>query len=250
MNLAGTADEYLKFRHGYPAELLERLKQYSIGVEGQHVLDLGTANGLFARDLANQGCRVTGIDLSPELIDQARQVNETDQLPIEYLIGNVEHLPFDYMTYKVVTAAYCWHWFNSSRVAEEVHRVLENNGRLAIIDYDWIPSMSSIASHTQNLINEFNHANQNNADPEKYTAWRNDLLKSGFSDVETFSIDVMEPYSVESWMGRIQASPEIGGALSKDEVDRFNVKLAGYLRKETGETFDIPYRAFVIIATK
>lgn len=39
--------------------------------------------------LANEGCKITGIDLSTELIEQAKQINLKEQLPINYLIGNV-----------------------------------------------------------------------------------------------------------------------------------------------------------------
>ncbi len=230
--------------------MLERLKSYSVGIEQQHVLDIGTASGLFARDLARQGCRVTGIDLSSELIHQAQQVNIKDQLPIEYLEGNVEHLPFEKSSYKVITAVYCWHWFNKLTVAEEVYRVLEDNGRLAIINYEWLPSRNSIALHTQTLIEEFNSTAYKPNETKMFPEWVEDIYKAGFSGVETFSFDINIPYSIEKWMGRIQASPEIGGSLNKEEISEFNSRLKTFLEEHASTTFNIPYRAYGIIGIK
>lgn len=51
------------------------------------VLDVGCGTGGLARKLANGGARVTGIDLSPRMIDVAR-VRTTDGLGIEYRVGD------------------------------------------------------------------------------------------------------------------------------------------------------------------
>jgi SAM-dependent methyltransferase len=56
------------------------------------VLDIGCGTGALARRLATGGARVTGIDLSPRMIDVAR-VRTTDGLGIEYRVG-------DFMTWQ------------------------------------------------------------------------------------------------------------------------------------------------------
>ncbi len=72
------AEEYVAFnRQRYPegagvggmlALLLDMLGE----VEGKTVLDAGCGEGLLARALAGRGARVTGIDLSPRLVEMAR----------------------------------------------------------------------------------------------------------------------------------------------------------------------------------
>ena len=42
-------------------------------LEGCTVLDIGCGTGFLARHLARSGCRVTGIDFSPKMIERARQ---------------------------------------------------------------------------------------------------------------------------------------------------------------------------------
>lgn len=42
-------------------------------LDGSTVLDIGCGTGFLARHLAGNGCRVTGIDFSPKMIERARQ---------------------------------------------------------------------------------------------------------------------------------------------------------------------------------
>lgn len=250
MDLEKTTIEYEKYRHGYPKELLNRLKDYEIGLKEQRILDIGTSNGIFARDLARNGSEVIGIDLSSKLIEQAERINFEDKLPIKYLVGNVENLPFESNSIEVVTAAYCWHWFNKLKAAEEIIRVLKPNGRLAIINYDWLPQ-TNISCYTNELIQKFNRKSTSKDKLAMYPEWIEELHSTGFTSIETFSFDVNVNYTTESWIGRIQASPEIGGALSKEEMGCFNQKLESFLEHEViEESFDIPYRIFAIIGRK
>ncbi len=67
----------------FPARLLELLGD----LREQEVLDAGCGQGFLARMLAARGARVTGIDLSPRLIDKAR-VLDADSL-IEYRVADL-----------------------------------------------------------------------------------------------------------------------------------------------------------------
>jgi 2-polyprenyl-3-methyl-5-hydroxy-6-metoxy-1,4-benzoquinol methylase len=69
-----TADDYGRYRAGFPAELYQRLEKLGVGLKGQRLLDLGTGTGYLGRGFARQGCRVTGLDISPALMQEARRV--------------------------------------------------------------------------------------------------------------------------------------------------------------------------------
>ncbi|WP_404407080.1 class I SAM-dependent methyltransferase [Jeotgalibacillus malaysiensis] len=250
MNLTGIEEAYLNYRHGYPPELLRRLVQYQIGTKGQHVLDVGTANGLFARDLARNGCRVTGVDLSEEMIRQAEFINKTDQLPINYMVENVEQLPFDNSAYEAITAVFCWHWFDKKKAAAEILRVLSGGGKLAVVHYDWLPDRSEVSGLTSRMISKVHgHVNQKH-ETNMFPEWVQDFYDSGFSNVETFSFDVNISYTIDSWIGRVEASPEIGGSLSIKKVKEFNNELKKVIEKTGKNQFDISYRAFCVVAEK
>ena len=63
---------------------------------GMHVLDLGCGIGGASRFLAELGCRVTGVDLTPEFIEVARELTRRCGLTdaIEFHVANALDLPF------------------------------------------------------------------------------------------------------------------------------------------------------------
>ena len=58
-----TSLDYASYRPGPPPSFYERLVALGIGKAGQHLLDLGTGTGVIARQMARQGCHVSGIDV-------------------------------------------------------------------------------------------------------------------------------------------------------------------------------------------
>ena len=64
---------------------------------GMHVLDAGCGLGGTARVLAREhGCRVTGIDLTPQFVEVARAISERMGLAdqCDFHVGNVTEMPF------------------------------------------------------------------------------------------------------------------------------------------------------------
>jgi ubiquinone/menaquinone biosynthesis C-methylase UbiE len=93
------------------------------------ILDIGCGSGLFMRMAGADGARVTGIDVTPELLEIARQRNPTATL----LNQDMAELPFTGKSFDIVTG------FNSLQYAEdilktfgEIKRVLKDDGNLII----------------------------------------------------------------------------------------------------------------------
>jgi predicted TPR repeat methyltransferase len=93
---AATFDRHLVEKLGYrgPQILCEALERASPGWRFRDVLDLGCGAGLFAAAIAGRAERITGVDLAPAMVEQARAKQLYDRLAVadiaEFLKGEPE----------------------------------------------------------------------------------------------------------------------------------------------------------------
>lgn len=59
-----------------------------------NIIDVGCGTGRHAIELTKRGYAVTGIDLSETQIKRAQEKAETDDLDIQFLVGDARQLPF------------------------------------------------------------------------------------------------------------------------------------------------------------
>jgi SAM-dependent methyltransferase len=67
-------------------------------------LDLACGTGAVAERAAERGAEVTGLDLSPGLIETAQERAEQRGLSIDYVVGDCEDLPFEDASFEVVSS--------------------------------------------------------------------------------------------------------------------------------------------------
>lgn len=109
-------------------------------VEGKDLraLDVGTGPGQLAFYLAKAGFKVTGLDISPGMIEQARQTAIREGLSCDFRTGDAEQLPFEDNAFDViVTRNLVWTLPNPQAAIQEWHRVLKPGGRIIISDGYW-----------------------------------------------------------------------------------------------------------------
>lgn len=108
-------------------------------VAGEEVLDVGTGTGVLAITAARMGAKVTGLDLTPQLIEQAKENAAIAQVPeIVWDQGDVEALPYADASFNVVVSQF-GHMFapRPEITVAEMRRVLKPGGR--IVFATWPP---------------------------------------------------------------------------------------------------------------
>lgn len=101
---------------------------------GERVLDVACGTGNTALAAAARGARVTGLDLTPELLEvAAARALATGYPGIAWQEGDAERLPFPDASFDVVVSS-CGLMFapDQQRVAAEVARVTRPGGHIAI----------------------------------------------------------------------------------------------------------------------
>src|SRR5206468_4131353 len=64
---------------------------------GGIILDIGCADGVFAKEIAPYASKVTAVDLSPVMIAAAKNSYQENQ--VEFIVANAKELPFSNHTF-------------------------------------------------------------------------------------------------------------------------------------------------------
>jgi SAM-dependent methyltransferase len=185
--------------------------------EGDVVLDLGAGAGIdcfLASDKVGPSGRVIGVDMTPEMIDRAREnARKNGYTNVEFRLGEIEHLPAADNSIDVVISNCVINLSpEKDRVFQEALRVLKPGGRMLISDLVLSKPLPKVIRESA----------------EVYAACvagamlRNDYLReieaAGFGRVEVVS---EKSFPADSVLAGSQAA-EIAGKLkiSRDELTR------------------------------
>ncbi len=123
---ASRAGEYVKARPSYPAGIVDAVLDGLGTPAGILAADVGAGTGLFARLLADRGCRVIAIEPNTAMRDAAAA-----HARIESRDGTGEATGLPDRSVDLVTVAQAFHWMRPDEALREFHRTLKPGARLA-----------------------------------------------------------------------------------------------------------------------
>ncbi|WP_424950806.1 class I SAM-dependent methyltransferase [Deinococcus sp.] len=170
-------------------------------------LDVATGTGNTAFAVAEFAGRVTGLDVSPGMLAQARERAEREDVQnVVFLEGEAEKLPFPDASFDLVTSRHAPHHFRDVAVfLAEVRRVLRPGGRFVLAD--------QITPHgeAQQELHDWVEVWEGTRDPSHFrqrTAeeWRTLAAGAGFA----WTPEQVVPYRLEFgwWTEQAGCSPE------------------------------------------
>src|SRR5271168_2461 len=83
-----------------------RLVKFAGVQPGQQVLDVACGTGVVSVTAARIGAHVTALDLTPELLERARENARVAGVEVDWHEGDVEQLPFGDTTFDVVLSEF------------------------------------------------------------------------------------------------------------------------------------------------
>jgi SAM-dependent methyltransferase len=138
MNKAPTArfsdrvDNYVRYRPGYPAEVVDLLRR-ECGLRPEHVVaDIASGTGFFTRLLLENGNPVFAVEPNGEMREMGAHVLEGYDRLVS-VAGTAEETTLSSNSVDFVTAAQAAHWFDLLKTRAEFVRILRPGGWCMLI---------------------------------------------------------------------------------------------------------------------
>jgi ubiquinone/menaquinone biosynthesis C-methylase UbiE len=117
------------------------------------VLDVACGPGLVACEFATIARHVTGIDITPAMIEQAQKLQaERGLTNLTWQVGEATPLPFGNVSFSLVFSRFSFHHFiNPAKVLREMMRVCAPGGRVAVVDVALPPDKADAYNRMEKL---------------------------------------------------------------------------------------------------
>ncbi len=131
-----TADAFAKFAVRDSPEVLAEKVEFAKPQAHELVLDVACGPGAFVLAAAPRVAYATGIDLTPEMLRQARQFQAEKQIAnAVFACADADRIPFPDASFDLVTCQHAFHHITKPEaVLAEMIRVTKPEGRLLILD--------------------------------------------------------------------------------------------------------------------
>ncbi len=174
---------------------LNEMKKYIPMDRKLKILDVGTGTGFFAFLLANEGHQVTGIDLTPEMIQEARRMSQALEIPADFYVMDAEMPDFPPESFDVIVSRnLTWALPHMDRAYQAWRRLLKKNGVLINFDGDYcrekeprvLPEHHAHTGIAPSLMDAYEHLKAELKEGQKpRPQWDRQLLaRAGFSKIQ------------------------------------------------------------------
>lgn len=134
-------------------EALDRIVQWAGAGPDDTVLDVACGPGLLACAFARVAQHVTGVDMTPAMLEQARKTQHEQGLKnVDWLPGNVYSLPFPPSQFSIVSSRFVFHHLQDPLAAlQEMKRVCKHGGRIVVADMAPQPAKADALNAAERL---------------------------------------------------------------------------------------------------
>jgi SAM-dependent methyltransferase len=197
------------------AELLIQLGELGVG---KIILEFGCGTGFFSHVFCGTGARVVAIDISQDLIRQAKSSNYPN---LNLVIADAEHLPFASASFEAVIGSSVIHHLQPERALAEAWRVLAPGNPVAFAE----PNMLNPQIALQKNITPLKRWMGDSPDETAFFRWEiaRMLNHLGYTDIYVEPYDFLHPLIPESlvkhvkrlalYLEKIPGLREIAGSL-------------------------------------
>jgi len=124
--------DYVKYRPGYPQDVIAFMKRELGLTSSQIIVDLGSGTGIFSKLLLENGNTVFGVEPNEAMRAMAEQLLNSYS-KFKSIAGSSEDTKLVDKSVDMLTAAQAFHWFDPEKTRKEGLRILKPNSFAVIL---------------------------------------------------------------------------------------------------------------------
>jgi ubiquinone/menaquinone biosynthesis C-methylase UbiE len=164
---------------------------------GQRALEVGCGTGIFLEAASSTGADIVALDLSADLIAQARaRVAAAGKVRLS--LGNAEQMPFRDGSFDVAYGSSILHHLNIDAALAEVHRVLRPGGRIVFAEPNILNPQVAVMFHL-GLTKKYFGVSPDEMAFTRFRAARA-LRSAGFVEIAVKPFDFLHPATPARFM--------------------------------------------------
>ena len=244
------ADEYDRFRPGYPDEVFETIQARLQLSDNPSVVDLGAGTGRASLAMATLGWRVTAVEPGRSMLELLRETASENGLLVSTIQAKAEATGLDPTSVDLVTAAQAFHWFDKQAVMQEIARILKPGGGLALIwnvrDAERSPFLAAYAALLKDASERADDSGIGRYESRGRDGTRRALEEApGFEAPELIELHQHVAMTAEQFVGMAFTASYVRVGMSSERQHQFRRDLVALLERHRlgdGKPFAVPYR--------
>ncbi len=212
------AEQYSKYRPGYPKKILEILRSEISFNRDAAVADIGSGTGLLSRLFLQNGNTVYGVEPNDEMRSYAEQ--SLSMLPGFVSIGGrAESSGLKDSSVDLVTVGQALHWFDRDPTIREFARILRERGHLCVI-YNDRNNTDPFMKRYEDVVQKHARDRAEVLDVCRSEPWKEDNLSTFFQErkYKKFNLPNEQFLDLEGLLGRMTS---VSYMPNIDETERF-----------------------------
>ena len=240
----GWADEYERYRPGYPPALFDVISARLRLPSTPTVVDLGSGTGKVARAVAGRGWRVTAVDPGERMLAVLRGKAAIEGVAIEIVKARAEETGLPSGHFDAALAGEAYHWFDAPVALAEMARIVRPGGGIAFFWNVGDAEATELVAAERRLVAEFGIDGLDVRKPGPRPETRDAVMAVGaFEEPQFVQVPHVVPMTGGEYLGLARTKSHLRTAptdVQERYVRAFASMLAAHGVGETDE-IDVPY---------
>jgi SAM-dependent methyltransferase len=220
-------ENYVKYRPGYPAEVLNRLRDAGVLTQDAVIADIGSGTGISSWLYLENGFEVFGVEPNAEM-RKAAEAYLSAYKKFHSVNGTAEHTTLEDRSVNFILAGQAFHWFDAEKAKTEFKRILQPGGKVVLVWNDRRTDSTDFLKAYEDLLQffgtDYKKVNHKNIDEKVFDSFW------GEGKWNSFTVENFQDFTFEALKGRLFSSSYVPAEDHPDSAFMVNVLKKAFTR--------------------